>query len=294
MAREATISQEEVNATADSIRAAGGRPTARAVREQLGRGSMATVLRLLQTWQAGQVHAPAAPVVLPTALQRALVDFIAQEVAAAKWSLEQDLVTAQQTQQELVTENEAQGSALADLQRALEELHVEHSRLSGRYAQLNTEFENTRQTVEVHRQAAEASRTEIAKLQLRLEGVPRLEAELAKVETALEAERAARVAADQTAAVSAARLEQTQASVDDLKMRLARAETDTREANHEASTLRGQVSSLQGALDSTSKALARTQQEARRAEAIAAELTGQLAVLTKGRPATSAQKAKPR
>lgn len=280
MAREATISQEEVNAAAESIRAAGGKPSARAVREHLGRGSMATVLKLLQTWQAGQVQAPAAPV-LPTAVQRALVDFVAQEVATATWSLEQDLVTAQQTQQELMMEHEAQASTLADLQRALEELQVEHSRLSGRYAQLNTEFEDARQNVEVHRQAAETARTEVAKLQLRLEGLPRLEAELAKAEADLDAERAARVAANQTAAVATALLEHSHASVEDLKIRLARAETDAREAQQEAGKLRGQVSTLQGALDSTSKELLQTKSEARQAEAIAAELKGQLVSLTR-------------
>lgn len=281
MARGTTISQEEVNAAADSIRAAGGRPTARAVREQLGRGSMATVLRLLQTWQAGQAVAPETPVVLPTGLQRALLDFTAQEVAAAKWQLEQELVTAQQTQKELIAENEAQASALADLQRALEELQVDHSRLSGRYEQIGTEFEETRQTVESHRQAAETARTEIAKLLLKLEGVPRLEADLAKLMAALEAERVARVAADQTAAVASALLEQSQASVEDLKIRLARAESDAREANHEAGRLREQVSTVQGALDSASKQLSQSQNEVRLAEASAAELKGQLLALTK-------------
>lgn len=53
MAREATIGQEEVNAVADSIRAAGIKPTAQTIREGLGRGSMATVLRLFHVWQSG-------------------------------------------------------------------------------------------------------------------------------------------------------------------------------------------------------------------------------------------------
>ncbi|WP_455289003.1 DNA-binding protein [Cupriavidus necator] len=36
MGREATITQEQVNAAADGLRAAGQRPTVRAVRERLG------------------------------------------------------------------------------------------------------------------------------------------------------------------------------------------------------------------------------------------------------------------
>lgn len=279
MAREATITQEEVNSVADGIRAAGTKPTARAIREELGRGSMATVLRLLQNWQAGQGRAPETPVVLPTALQRALVDFIAQEVASAKLNLEQDLVSAQQAQRDLITENEGLAAEIEMLQSSVEAIHGEHRQLEGRYAQLTADFAEARQAAEAQRQAAESARTEIAKLQLRMEGVPRLEAEIVKLRENLDAERQARVTAEQFAAVAAAKLEQSQASVEDLKSRLARTETDLREANQEASKLRGQVSSLQGALDSTSKELAQTKEEARRAEAAAIELKGQLGLL---------------
>lgn len=278
MAREATVTQEEVNAVADRIRAGGGRPTARGVREELGRGSMATVLRLLQNWQAGQSRAPDTPVALPTALQRALVEFIGQEVAAAKLNLEQDLVTAQQTQKDLIAENELQASDLEDLKTALESLQGDNSQLEGRYAQLHADFTEARQAAETQRQAAEAARTETAKLLLRLEGVPRLEAELIKLKTDLEAERAARVVAEQVAAVSNAKLEQSQASIEDLKDRLAKTEADLRDANQEAGKLRNQVSALQGSLDSTSKELAQTKEEARRAETTAIELKGQLAL----------------
>ena len=45
MGRESVITQEEVNVVADQLRATGAKPTARAVREALGGGSMATVLK---------------------------------------------------------------------------------------------------------------------------------------------------------------------------------------------------------------------------------------------------------
>ena len=277
MAREATITQEAVNAAADRIRAAGGKPTARAVREELGQGSMATVLRLLQHWQAGQGRAPEAPVMLPAALQRALVDFIGVEVAAAKLGLEQELVGAQQAEKDLIAESEAQAADLEELQARHDALQAEHSQLEGRYAQLGLDLNEARQTAETHRQAAEAARTEVAKLQLRQEGVPRLEAEIVALKAGLEAERAARVAAEQAAAVAIARLEQTQGAVEDLKSRLGRTETDLREANQEAGKLRSEVSTLHGALESTRQALGQTQDEARRAEAAAVALRSQLA-----------------
>lgn len=284
MAREATISQEEVNAVADTIRASGMRPTARAVREELGRGSMATVLRLLQNWQTGQGRAPETPVVLPTALQRLLSDFIAQEVASAKLHLEQELVSAQQAQRDLIAESEAQAADIESLQQLFDTLKDTHRQLQGRSTQLTTDLEDARRAAEAQRQAAETARNEIAKLQLRMEGVPRIEAELTKQKEELEAERKARVAAEQAAAVSAAKLEQSQVSVEDLKSRLTRTETDLREAHQEAGKLRSQVSNLQGALDSTSRELAQTKEEARRAETAATELKGQLALLSAEAP----------
>ena len=124
MAREATISQEEVNAVADSIRAVGIKPTARTVREGLGRGSMGTVLKLFHVWQSSQARAPESPLTLPVALQRSLLDFIGQEVAAAKLSVEQELVSAQQAQKDLISENESLLGDLEELQVALEEGQV--------------------------------------------------------------------------------------------------------------------------------------------------------------------------
>lgn len=277
MAREATVSQEEVNAVADSIRAAGIKPTSRAVRDGLGRGSMATVLRLLHVWQSGQARAPEPQHALPPALQRSLIDFIGQEVAEAKLSLEQELVSAQQAQKDLISENESLLGNLEELQTAYEAVQAHRSQLEGRNAQLLGDISDATRIAENQRQAAESVRTELAKLQLRLEGVPPLEAELSRMHSALDAERAARVAADQAAAVAEARLEQSKATVDDLKVRLARAETDVREGNQEAAKLRNQVSSLQGSLDSTSKELTRTKEEARRSEVAVTELKVQMA-----------------
>lgn len=51
MAREPSITPEQVAAVAAEIRAAGGKPTIRAVREALGGiGSMTTIQRYLQRW----------------------------------------------------------------------------------------------------------------------------------------------------------------------------------------------------------------------------------------------------
>lgn len=272
MAREATISQEEVNAVADRIRAAGSKPTARAVREALGTGSMATVLRCLQVWQAGQARTPDTPLVFPAGFQKALVDYIGQEIAAAKATLEQDLVTAQQATADLIAENERQTVLLEEQQEYIEAVQGEKAELAGRLSQMSADLTDARKEAEVQRQAAEGARTEIAKLQLRLENVPQLEAEMRRLRESLEVERNARVAAEQAAAVAMAKLEQVDARAQDLHGRLVRAETEAKEALQEASKLRVQAGALQGALDAADRQLVQAKEDVRRAEAAVADM----------------------
>lgn len=216
MGRESVITQEEVNSVADQLRATGAKPTARAVREALGGGSMATVLKHLHVWQSHQVRAPETQAVLPVGLQRALVDFIAQEVASAKVTLEADLVTAQQANQDLIAESERLAAALEREQSAVETLQADKAELSGRLGQLTKDLDDVRAEAAAQREAAEHARTEKAKLELRLEGVPRLEAEIERLKAALESERNAKVVAEQQAAVAQARLEKTEGQLKEL------------------------------------------------------------------------------
>jgi chromosome segregation ATPase len=202
MAREATISQERVNAVADSIRASGAKPTARAVHQTLGSGSMATVLKYLQVWQAGQVRTEEGPVVLPASLQRVLVDFVMQEVASAKAGLQDELVAAQQSNSDLIAENERQASTINLQAEALDSIQAEKAELAGRLAQVESELSRAKDDVIAERQAAERARTELAKAELRLEALPRIEAEADRLRGELTSERTAKVAAEQAAAVA--------------------------------------------------------------------------------------------
>lgn len=211
MAREATITQEQVNAAADAIRASGSKPTARAVRDHLGTGSMATVLKLLQVWQAGQVKPAAQDVTLPAQMQRYLVDFVGQEVAAARADLQADLAAAQQAQADLIAEAERQASTINGLTEELDQANSDKAEQAGKLGQMETDLATAREEAIRERQAAEVARTELAKAQLRLEALPRIEAEADRLRAELEIERTARVAAEQSAAVFAARMEEIKA-----------------------------------------------------------------------------------
>lgn len=241
MAREATITSEGVAAVANRIRAGGGRPTARAVREELGSGSMATVLKHLRVWQADEGRHVAGPAVLPPALQRALVEFIGQEVASATAPLESDLEAAEQANGDLIAESERRALVLEEAEREANLLRTEVAAVKGRLSQVSANLEDSQQAIQVERHAAEVARTELAKAQVRLEVVPDLESELERLRAALEAERNARAAAEQAAAVSGAKLEKTEGQVADLEKRLAKAEELARVAGQDAAKLQGQL-----------------------------------------------------
>lgn len=267
MAREATITQEQVNATADAIRASGAKPTARAIRDQLGTGSMATVLKLLQVWQAGQLKPAAQDVTLPPALTRALVDFIGQEVAQARAGLEADLAAAQQSQADLIGESERQAAMIEGQAEQLAEERAEKAELQGKLGQMESDLATARDEAVRERQAAEAARTELAKALLRLEALPRIEADADRLRDELDAERRARAEAEQKAAVLASKVEyeaglrqkseadlveQTEAmrrELSDARKEVDAARAESKKSGEEAAELRGQLAALKSGSD---------------------------------------------
>ncbi|WP_176072130.1 DNA-binding protein [Paraburkholderia phenazinium] len=255
MAREANITQDQVSRAAESIRDAGGRPTARAIRERLGTGSMATVLKFFQAWQDAQVRPAEAPVVLPQALQRGLLDFVAAEVDRSRAELHAELDIANQANADLIVESERQSLIVENLTASLEAAHAEKAELAGRLAQVEAERDAAREEAFAERAAAESARTDLAKALLRLEAMLRLEKDLDEVRQELETERAARVGAEQAAAVAAAKLEASldarqalERSLDESKhhaqekdAELAGVRTELREAHTAADTLRAEL-----------------------------------------------------
>lgn len=207
MAREPNITQEQVSRAAESIRASGGRPTARAIRESLGTGSMATVLKFFQAWQDAQVKPADVPVALPGGLQRSLLEFVAAEVDRSRSELRAELDIANQANADLIVESERQSLIVENLTASLEAVHGEKAELAGRLAQMEAERDAARDEAAAERVAAEKARTDLAKSLLQLEAMPRLEKDLDNVRSALESERSARVSAEQSAAVALAKLE---------------------------------------------------------------------------------------
>lgn len=306
MAREATITQEQVNSAADTIRAGGGKPTARAVRDQLGGGSMATVLKFLQAWQAGQIKPMAQDIALPPALQRILVDFVSQEVAAARADLEPEIVALQQAQADLIAESERQASHIEALSNVLEETQAEKAEVTGRLVQMESDLSTARDDAHAAEQAAELARTELAKAQLRLESMPRLEKEIERLLTELSEMRESATASAQSAAVFEAKMgaaieraAATEVRETAAQKKIDQAELQAREDAKQIASLRLELQTQQTALEAQSRELAATQQSAnesrvaaKEAGEVAAELRGRLAALatpSEAQPATPAK-----
>ncbi len=291
MARESSINQEQVNAAADAIRASGIKPTARAIRDHLGTGSMATVLKFLQVWQAGQVKPATQDVTLPAQLQRYLVDFVAQEVAIARVGLESDLVSAQQSQADLIAESERQAATIEAQTETLEATLSEKAELAGKLAQVQADLARASEDVAQDRQAAEFARTELAKAQLRLEAMPRLEADLERLRGELAIQQTGRVAAEQQAAVLAAKLESEEARcaryeahINEMVAQSEKASAVRMETLDALSNERLAVQACNARLESAARELATAQKavqearaEAKKAGEETAELRGRLA-----------------
>ena len=208
MGREATITYEQVAAAADAVKIAGGKPTSRGIREQLGNiGSMGTVNKLLQAWKAAQERQVSAALSLPPVLQRAILDFMGQELSQAKAALEAELAEQQQEAADLAAENERQGADIEDKANAAVALQANLATLQGRLNQIEIDLGTARNDALREREAAEATRIELAKALLRLEAMPRLEADIDALRVDLDKERQGRVGAEQQAAVLGAKLE---------------------------------------------------------------------------------------
>lgn len=179
-------------------------------------------------------------------------------------------VSAQQASQDLIAESERLAAALESEQSTVEALRADNAELSGRLAQLAKDLEEVKAEAAAQREAAGLARTEKAKLELRLEGVPRLESEIERLKAALESERDAKVAAEQKSAVAQARLQSLEAQLN--------------EVNSTAPRLAAELASLKTSLDEERAARTTAQQQAavalaklEKTEAQAADLGARLA-----------------
>jgi hypothetical protein len=208
MAREPTITYEDVASAVNHIKSNGGKPSARNVRESLGRGSMATVVKLLRMLQGRQIsQSQVSDEILDQSVTSAINSYITGKIQEATTAFTMREAELQSDADMLIGEYERQTEELTTQADVFSELQERHAVLNGRVQQLQSDAKCSVSELFIERQAAESARVALAKAELRLEVVPRMETELNKVRAELLEARTQSALFSEAAAVAKAKYE---------------------------------------------------------------------------------------
>lgn len=262
------VTSEQVSAVADALIGEGKQATIRAVRERLGdRGSPNTIQKHLSAWRDARPMAAAAALELPQALAAAIAAEIGRAAAQARAEIEGRLVEVQTEAADLAMTGESLEDERDSLIAQMVVLTTERDTLAGKAAQQAADLVELTGRVEREQQAAEAARVELATARLRAEGLTERHAaqgkEVEQLRAAVEDERNGRIAAEQAAAVLAARLEasaelvvraETRAELaerqaDQVTQDVRKAHAEREDARNLASQAREQGARLSGQVD---------------------------------------------
>lgn len=174
MAREATVNYGQVAAIADSMTAAGQRPSARTIRERIGTGSMGTIHKFLTQWRGKTPSEDEQEVsALPSTISRAIADFVATEIATANEGIQEELEAAKADAESLAQDNEVLENRLEMTKNTVDDLSVKNAKLSGIIDTQNEQLASLRD-MEATRNAEKIESAEmIARLTAQLEGTTR-------------------------------------------------------------------------------------------------------------------------
>jgi chromosome segregation ATPase len=192
------LTPTDIEAAAERIAERGQRPTTRAVRAELGGGSMATIVPALAAWNARRPAPQAAAV--SAELQRAVKAEVEGAVAAARAELTAQLADLHDACNALTEELRTQSAAAVAAEQRAAAAETEAERLRGAGAALERTLADAREQNAREREAAERARREVAEAAVRLEMLPGLQAELEALRGRLDTEREARVRAEIAAA----------------------------------------------------------------------------------------------
>lgn len=221
----ATITKESVFSAADALEARGLRVSVRTVRDHLGGGSPNQITPLVALWREKKPQVALVDIQLIPELENSIAEmrrYIARQVeSSAGESARRADERASEAEDTLLLCQQENGEIteqLAASVAALEDVRAQREQLSGTITELREDLVRTRKEAleevdasaakaEREREAAESARQALARAELRLEALPRLETEIEQLRNALAEAQAGRVAAEQTAAVGQARLE---------------------------------------------------------------------------------------
>lgn len=204
MGREASITFNDVAAAANKIMTGGGKPTVRSVREELGRGSQATVHAHFKQWQTDQEsHEPIVnDSLMDPAITRAINLVITTRVKEATADITSKLMEEQAICEAVIKDFELQSSVLDSKVAALTKMENEYAMLTGRAELYEAEARRLNMELENVRKSGEEARTTLVVTKTMLE---QSNADLQKVRAELEEARAQAAINSEAAAVAKAR-----------------------------------------------------------------------------------------
>ena len=204
MPRNATITLNDVPAICERIQKQGVRPTVTMIMDEHGSGSRGTVHRLFKRWKESQQQSIVPSAVLPPEIQKAILALMGQEVSAATLPLQQELAESEQAAEDLARENVRHANTIEATLEEVATLRESLANGEGHITSLEAELAEARATATRERQAAESARTDLAKAQLRLEGLPAIQQDLVEARALIGSERQRRIAAEQNHVIAVA------------------------------------------------------------------------------------------
>ncbi len=241
----ATVTQDAVYSAAEALEARGQRVSVRTIRDHLGGGSPNQITPLLASWRAKKPQVAQAAIQLDPRIGQLIAEQVQVAAGEAARRADERASEAEDTLQLCQQENAELAEQLAAATTALDDVRAQREQQAGTITELREDLARTRKEAleeieaadakaDRERESAEIARTALAKAELRLEALPRLEAEIERLRTALEQAQVGKQAAEQQAAVLAAREAAAAARADDLAGRLEVAEKRAQEAAAEA------------------------------------------------------------
>lgn len=270
MAQQGKITQEDVNALCVRLRAQGKRPSTRLIRAEHGAGSTGTIQAMLRVWEGNNPEAATA-VALTTALQKTLQDNLGIEVSRAQQELREKLEVASETISDLVRENEQLADENAQLDDVNGKLLDSVAEAKGQLQQLQEDIAAARAGEAQQRADADQLHIALARAQLQLEQVEKLEASHAVTLQQLEQMRVRQVESERQASVSAAQRDAYAERVTEEKLRSEKLLRQVEVLSQELGKAAVRVEAAQGRFELVSAELSVAKDEAQQARVIAAK-----------------------
>lgn len=198
------VTDEEVKRAVEQLIARGVKPTAEGIREEIGYGSMTTIVPKWKRLREEQASAsPDSLRVLPAALHLAACAFVDEEVKKAKQLYVDDLAQAHLDVAGLAETNDRLRCKNEEKVALIQELESRCLRLQGCLDQAEKGLADLRDEVKAERSAANEVRAELAALKVRLERHEQVEREAVGLRDALTVARQAQMQAEHRAEILA-------------------------------------------------------------------------------------------